>query len=68
MSNVSRERKAVWGYNDGKNAATMRNPIHNNWLGVDGILRHYDESYIMGYIIGYKEMTGKVLTILIKEQ
>lgn len=54
MSNVSRERKAVWGYNDGKNAATMRNPIHNNWRGVDGILRHYDESYIMGYIMAIR--------------
>lgn len=63
----AKETKTNWGYQDGKNSATMNNPIHNNWKDAHGRLTHYDEAYTLGYILGYKEITGVTLVILIKE-
>jgi len=59
--------KYNWGYNDGLNASSMKNPIHRNWKGKDGILRHFDEAYVNGYIAGYAKSTGTVLTVLIQD-
>jgi len=38
-----------YGYHDGLNSQSMKNPIHNNWLN----LKHFNPQYIAGYWAGF---------------
>lgn len=54
------------GHFDGMNAATMRNPAHNNWARDEqGKAVHHDHDYLQGYKDGWYETTGALPDCLV---
>jgi hypothetical protein len=52
---------------DGINAASMKNPAHNNWAKDDeGKAVHFDPDYLQGYKDGFYAATGTLPDCLVR--
>ena len=47
------DRKYAYGKRDGEASRKMNNPIHANWTDANGVIQHYNPSYVLGYVTGY---------------
>lgn len=48
-SKFSDETRYNWGFNDGKNAKSFKNPLHKQWPAKG----HFDQVYAAGYWAGF---------------